>query len=323
VLTIEVSWAQTSTCFSLDLAVVRALENAFKGDLRRIVYVTKAFISLKGWLPFSSAFASCSSRLNALSVQKPSPSDVDGMLQMIRSPGSVGDGGAFIASSGHDVVGAGRWFATMDSDVVSGHLPLAKLFSDLEIEFNALANELRCLRSWNSFAQMSLFLVKKWRRDAPESTQFGMSPSAFLQSMTMQILRSLRTNLDLIERGQMEASCSVLTQEGLSMARTTSGLLLTHLCAEDLLFLTSSDNWVEAIGLIAEIAVKLSRYPLVESTVRVVSNVATVTPSDWDSLLAAVFSLSDRFQNDGPSAIMCSNPCQLESWERFVFKSRV
>lgn len=275
-LAIEVSWAQKTANFSLDLAVVGAFENALKGDLCRVVSATKSFVNLNGLLPFSLAFKSFSSEFNAIPLQQPSPSDVDGMLRMLSGPSFLADDGTFIACNGRNTVAAIQWFMSLSIDGTSGRVPSVKLFSELEIECNHLSNELRLLLSWKSFAQMLHVLLKKWRRDAPESALFRMSSGNFLRSMTMETLRSFRNNVELAERCHMGAPSSILTREVLSMGRAMSGLLLTHQCAEDLSHVTSPDEWIESMGLIAEIARKLSRYSLVESTEGRVHSIGTV-----------------------------------------------
>jgi hypothetical protein len=89
--------------------------------------------------------------------------------------------------------------------------------------------------------------MNKWRQDAPESTLFGMSPGIPLQSTTLDVLRTFHKNVGLVEQGQL-VSPSILTREGLMMARATSGLLLTYTHAENLSHATLSDEWVKSVS---------------------------------------------------------------------------
>lgn len=250
---------------------MRALENALHGDLDRIVQATKAFLSLKSVLPYSMAFTSYSSELSARRrEQRRSPVDLDTVLRALSGSASrsQADEGASVASYAYDTIASRRWFASMNCDVDAGLDQSSTLLSELEIDNNVFSNELRCLQSWKSFAQMLHLLMKKWRSGAPDARLFKLSECALLQSLTIETLRVFHENVGLVERCQQGALFSILSREGLVMARATSGLLLTYISAVDVSRSTSPDEWVESMGLLAEIGKKLSHFPLVRSTVR-------------------------------------------------------
>ena len=243
--------------------MVRKIEDALNGKLDRIVDSTKAFIAVGGFVPVALAVKSFASSPNVAIARLRDPSELSESLLTLSGPSSHASHAFFSHINGHDTLFADRWFSSLSDDTTAS----GTTFSELDIEYSLLANELRCDQSWKAFAQMLSQLLEKWRRDDPEHPLFTVSPSSFSRSMALEILRGFRKNLDQFELGRLEIPGSIFKNECLLVSKLSSSLLLTFVSIGDVSEKAPKGEWIETMSLVSQIAKKLSVAFTPESTV--------------------------------------------------------
>ena len=262
-LSIDISWAEKTERIGADLPVVRAIEKSLGNRLARVVNVAKEFTSVDGFSFFASTYSAFSSRLTAIPFQHSHPANTAWFLNVMAGPSSYWFGyDSFVASNGYDSSAASQWFASLsDDDSAQG------LTGDLFSTYTVLSDELRCLTSFKSFTHILNLLLKKWRNDSPDSSLLAMPQYEFALSMSQEVLSALHSNLVEIEHARLDAFPTLLTSEALQMSKTLAGLVMAYLSTEILAQNLSPEVWLDAMGLLEEIAKKVYRVAQVVSKV--------------------------------------------------------
>jgi hypothetical protein len=254
-LTLEISFAQESSHFTLDAEIVRAIHYALRSDLHHIVHATTNYTSMNCFPSFSEAYECFSKVVQVSLLAVPGECDVDSILYMCRLPINNFP----VGGTGNEYIKKAilLWVTSVTTDLGSDSGSSLNHFLRVDIELDRMWNILLCLRSWKSFLHMLYSLLKQWQTASPDATLFRISQSTLLQNVAMEVLRSYHYQVDMLEQSQTKSSSTLLTQSGHIMTKLLSGLLLDHVTANDLPLVSSRDEWLESLCLITDISKKM------------------------------------------------------------------
>ena len=249
ILTIEIDWARSRDRISSELSVVQALESAMEQDLSRLVALSKQFMTTHGLLAFAETHGTVATYFRKIDRVSLPSSGIP--IRLITAPNpdplrAVPTNGGILS------LPESLWLASLPngSEEASGELGN---YAKLMLSYKVLSKELDCLSAWRYFSEIISVLLKKWRRQSSGAAILSMPDGTFSISMALETLRGLHENIGYVELAHLKAPFELLRDETLKLASASAALLLTFTFrAEDSAFVMSTEDWIEALGLVSQ-----------------------------------------------------------------------
>jgi hypothetical protein len=251
-LAIEVSWLK-STESATDSCALRAIDSFRQESLDDIVETSDVFFSLQGSSSLASAFVSFNEAFAKLPFIRHRFANMDPFLQGLS--GNLIGFHSDKSIDGHNMTTTNSWVESFCNGVLPASLSPTMLVVRLDTAYSVVSQEMRCQQSWASFTQLLLPVMLRWWRDSRRLEMIRISQGSFLPALTAAILRSFRSNIDLVERARAKVDRDdFLARDCHAMASAVSEVLLAILSLED--WSPTSQQCLESLGFLAEIAGK-------------------------------------------------------------------
>jgi hypothetical protein len=249
---IELSWLKCVES-ATDSCALRAIDSFRQDALDDIVETSDVVSSLRGFSSLASAFVSFNEAFDDLPSIRQSFTSMDPFLQGLS--GSIIGCHSDKLIYGHNMKTTNSWLESLCNGVLPASVSPAILVARLDTAYSVVSQEIRCQQSWASFTQLLLPVMLRWWRDSQRLEMIHISQGGFLPALTTAILRSFRSNIDLVERARVTADRDdFLARDCHAMASAASEVLLAILSFEE--WSPTSQQCLESLGLLAEIAGK-------------------------------------------------------------------
>lgn len=244
ILATELSYSAELSDFSKSVTIMKAVQEALRGDLTRVVAATRTFATLKGLLPFGVSLKTTVEMNPGTAIVEATPrkSPLDVSLQVTKFYGQS-----------------------------------PRKISGMETEMRLLGCELSRLQSWKSFCHTLLRFLKVWKTSGT-SFPFSSSPGVFPWSMILTVLQATKESAESVDNIQsLTTTVRVLEHEFLTMAHTCTELLVALIDVGELQDGFSTEQWAEAVASTAEISRNVARRVVYDPKVCIPSHFGCVS----------------------------------------------